>query len=209
MKDSVWLGVGVACTAAAIGYMVGASNSPVVGSVVPAAFGLLTIAFAVPRRVAPSEKPDGATPEALAALGPRSVGILLTVFATAYLGSALTGSAVRTWPARPIHTPFPWTNSTAPADHIGAIQWLVVQKRLLAYGYTPDQIQELYTKIPPRVSNSSDFSPKEADPGLLDAAPEPGTTVSPKTTKLIPGTLTFQSSYQSPVAAIESRPPTH
>ena len=41
----LWLIMGVSSTAIAVGYCVGASNSPVLASVVPAALGLVALAF--------------------------------------------------------------------------------------------------------------------------------------------------------------------
>ena len=180
-----WLYLGLSFTAVALGYMVGASNSPVVGSVIPGVFGLVVVAIGVfkdlghrtdveDRNSAPKER-DGSTPLSFDSI--RSLGIMLTVFAISYFGAAILGTEVRALTSRPASTQFPWTEKNRPTKTTTALEWLVVQKRLVAYGYTLDQVRQLYEwsqSVPAqdKVGASLDFSPK-----LIDSVPEPGPTV--------------------------------
>jgi len=162
-----------------LGYMVGASNSPVVASVVPAAFSFFLVALGVTKIELPKDR-DSKTPEPekhvpILAIGVRAVGIMLTVFAFAYLGAVILGSRVRISGWGNEQVSLPWTEVNQPKQTKTALEWLVLQKRLMAYGYSPDQIRQVYAL-------SQKISAEQKDSGffplsLLDSVPEPGTTL--------------------------------
>jgi hypothetical protein len=178
----VWLYIGVSTTAVALGYMVGASSSPVVASIVPSVFGLLVVAFGV------LKIKGNSSPEHTAAAAPepgkarfassretRNLGIMLTIFAISYLGAAVFGVKIRTSPGTEKAVQFPWTDKNRPTKISTALEWLVVQKRLAAYGYSPDQIRQIYELSKSLPDNSQLGWDPSSD--ILSHVPEPGQTL--------------------------------
>lgn len=174
-----WLYVGASSTAIALGYMVGASNSPVVASVVPAGFALVVAALGLLQgrghRTASGDHEGNISqpeiPKLGSASGIRPLGITLTVFALTYLGATIVGTQIRTLTLATDSAPFPWTQKNRPTKTQTALEWLVVQKRLVAYGYTVDQVRQVYELSQSMVEPKPTFDfPKS----VLDSVPEPG-----------------------------------
>jgi hypothetical protein len=190
----VWLYVGLSLTAIVQGYMVGASDSPVVGSAITAFFGLGVAAVGVfKERRSQSEEKLGAGANVEAHYSPnwiRSAGIMLTIFALSYLTAAVAGSVVRARSTRPERASFPWTEKTQPGSPQKALQWLVVQKRLRDYGYTATQIQSLYQLVY-KMNDDTGGS-------LLDSVPEPAEPTMKRT--FHPGDFANQPQIPKPPA---------
>lgn len=173
----LWLYIGVSSTAVALGYMVGASVSPVVASVIPAVFGLVLVAFGVLKdhglRVGVEDKGTTAVEPEKANLasraGIRPLGIMLTVFAISYLGAAILGTEIRAR-ASVAEQQFPWTEKNRPTKRKTVLEWLVVQERLVAYGYTPDQVRQVYELYQSMPENPN----LDLSESLLEHVPEPG-----------------------------------
>jgi hypothetical protein len=88
-RPSVTFIIGILLTAALIGFMCGASNSPIVGAVVPLLFGLLSVAatqFSSPSAIITNVSPR--------AFG-RATGLQLVVFACGFGAGTWTGIAAR------------------------------------------------------------------------------------------------------------------
>jgi hypothetical protein len=144
------LAVGLAVTAGVLGFMVGGSESPVVSTVIPAAFALLIPAFGLIKGRASSSPNE---PEHNAEQGHQTarvsphmmflVGIMLTVFSGSYVLGALVGIRFReALPSRSLGLPWATKEQQPPVDE--ALQWLVVQSRLLEYGYNLKDVRTLY-----------------------------------------------------------------
>ena len=145
--------LGVVSLASIMGFLVGASSSPVAGVAVTAGFGVIASALAYLR--AGSQTDASSTPGSghdhsararlllLASLN--SMGLALTAFAVAFA----TGTAAGIW-ARKAHDAyqdpieFPWTGQAAPTDTQDAIDWILVQQHLRRMGYKDRQIADLY-----------------------------------------------------------------
>lgn len=110
----LWFYVGLSFTGICLGYMVGASNSPVVGSVIPGVFGLVVLAFGVlGGEVSHAAVRGQSHADALgqdirqwSLGGVRFLGIALTVFAASYFCVAIFGTGWRTVASRPVAPPF-------------------------------------------------------------------------------------------------------
>jgi hypothetical protein len=150
-----WLYAGVIATGAALGYMVGASLSPVVGAAIPGVFTVLVFGFEAINGLRRSDAPEKKVHEEAVPVLPlffTPIGKLLTLFSIAYLGSMLIGTEVRTHALEHKETPFPWAGSKQPSSVEDALDWITVQSHLRDYGYSTDQIQQLY-KIPRKNSD--------------------------------------------------------
>jgi hypothetical protein len=153
----LWLYIGVLSIGTVLGYMVGASNSPVVGTAIPSVFGLVAIAIGAVKhwshpatssdRERGSEEREGTSRLSLSRHTVGPLGIMLTIFSATYLAAMLGGTEVRAASFRVRPTQFPWPNSKPPQNVEDALDWLAVQQQLIAYGYSPEQVQELY-KLP-------------------------------------------------------------
>ncbi len=150
----LWLYIGVLAIGTVLGYMVGASNSPVVGAAIPSVFGLVVVAIGAIKNWAHtatsaanergSEEQKGTNRLSLPPHTARPLGIMLTIFSATYLAAMLGGTEVRAASFRVRQTQFPWPNSTPPQSIEDALDWLAVQQQLVAYGYSPEQVRDLY-----------------------------------------------------------------
>jgi hypothetical protein len=172
----LWLYIGLSSMAITLGYMVGASNSPVVGTAITALFGLGVAAVGIvkDKRSAATEEQANTVPVQRSSNWMRSTGIMLTIFALTFLVATVGGTFVRTVATRPSVTPLPWNGSAPPASARGALEWLVIQRRLLAYGYTIDQVQNFYKLAKDLKEQPEGFLSPQS---LLDSVPEPGATL--------------------------------
>jgi len=192
MKGESWFAIGLALLAAIMGFLVGASHSPVAGVTITAAFGLAIPIFNVlnnkpaPVTAASEGQPipaPGAT-QTTSALGPKelaTIGKILTVFCVMFvLGLSLGAySRVQDWPH--VQLPpqqFPWKDTTQmPKESRYALDWIVVRARLHGMGYTDQQIQSLYSALkgaeipqilmyaPPTLSSVFIYSPEKQSIG--------------------------------------------
>ena len=184
-----WLYTGITATAVSLGYLVGASNSPVAGSAITAIFGLGIAAIGVFKERNSQVEPGTAAVLSSGAL--RSAGIMLTIFSLTYLAAILGSSIVRARVSQPVKVPVPWSAHATPSTPQSALQWLVVQRRLMAYGYTPEQIQKLYETL----HGMKDAPFALVGPGLLESVPEPGPALKPP---LEPGTVAIENKIFGP-----------
>jgi len=86
----------------------------------------------------------------------RPVGKVLTIFAVIYLAAMLGGTEVRAHSLKSKPAEFPWATSKPPKNVEQALDWLTVQEQLIAYGYTANQVKQLYTL--PRKNDADQLS---------------------------------------------------
>ena len=156
--------IGIAFVAAALGYMVGGSGSPVASVAIPAVFGLVATALGVLQAANPTKelleylKAEGANADCLPEIvdyrertrqAPARIGIALIVFSACYVGAATVGAKVRidnSLATKRTAQPFPWSDSgTKPPTIAAALEWMALQARLSELGYDSRKIAELYT----------------------------------------------------------------
>ncbi|MEL7068457.1 MAG: hypothetical protein AAGN15_07370 [Cyanobacteria bacterium J06581_3] len=144
---TIFLGLGL--SAAITGFMVGASNSPVVGSILSALFG--SIGTVVGLNLKPEKNPEN---EGLKqSKWPQKIGAGLICASIFYTGGLLTGIISRThlwfvpdyvvskaYPKRE----FPWASTNKPFYLETALRWLSIQEELLNAGYKPEDVKHLY-----------------------------------------------------------------
>jgi hypothetical protein len=151
-----WLYAGIISTGVVIGYMVGASRSSVVGTAIPGVFTVLVFGFealssfkhsTATRKHEPEQSQPPATPTLFT-----PIGKILTLFSIAYFASMLLGTEVRAYVLRGKETEFPWPKSAQPANVEDALDWITVQSHLKEYGYSSEQIKQLY-QLPRKNTN--------------------------------------------------------
>ena len=137
MADRLWLYVGMGSLAILIGFLVGASSSPVAGLAITAAFGV--IAGIVSYMVGPKTS----EPFPMAVVGQTLIGVSAAMAIGLGLGMYARLIAVPRWMTETRE--LPWAQSkTPPTDATVALDWIVVDQRLRAFGYTEQQIQAIY-----------------------------------------------------------------
>ncbi|UPW20119.1 hypothetical protein M0C34_07615 [Agarivorans sp. TSD2052] len=117
------------------GYLIGASNSPVVGAFLTAAIGLAGAVFGGKYFIDTEDKQafKGYVGSALAII---AVGIFL---------GEIAGEAFRYNWRFAAEKSFPWKNSEPPQSTYEALDWLSVQERLSELGYSNNQVFQLYS----------------------------------------------------------------
>jgi hypothetical protein len=145
--------VGIASIALLMGFMVGASSSPVAGVALTAGFGIVaasltylqsrSIGYTVGPPAHESTKHEKA--RAISVDNLNGLGRVLLIFSAVFsigLGAGIWArSTVST--VAPI-TSFPWQQATAPSSARAAIDWLLVQRNLRTMGYSDAQIESIY-----------------------------------------------------------------
>ena len=159
-KDLACLGLG-AC-GASIGYMVGASGTPVVEYALPLIFGLAISGFAFfrPRATTAndlellklSEENEFAKEMIKNAHSSKSesmglFGIALFVFSLTYLSGTFIGGVIRVngLLEKERISFFPWSKDNVPQEAEKVISWIQFTKQLSELGYSQKQIVELYS----------------------------------------------------------------
>ena len=141
---------GVSAIAALLGFLVGASESPVAGIALTAAFGLVASAISLKFKTSAGEIERSDAPK-LAAAGSMSteslqaLGLILFLFAITFAVGLGAGVASRlSYHKATPETAFPWQGLDAPKTAKKAVDWILVRKRLRDLGYTDTQIQSIY-----------------------------------------------------------------
>lgn len=156
---------GIGSLALLLGFLVGASNSPVAGIALTATFGLATAALSLYQKsdagdssenpANESKKTANARKSAFATL--TMLGQLFIVFTITFFVGLGGGVYVKHLQsvAEPA-PPFPWQGQEAPPSARIAIDWILVQKHLRSAGYSYSQISEIYKF---RQQQGQSFSP--------------------------------------------------
>ena len=145
--------LGVASLALLLGFLVGASSSPVAGVAVTAGFAMVAAALAYMQSSTvgdPSSQGGGkptkaAEARALSVATLNSVGRVLMLFSVAFAAGIALGIWARTsHGAAHESVNFPWKAASAPTSARQAIDWILVYRHLRQLGYTDPQIAEIY-----------------------------------------------------------------
>jgi len=147
--------LGLCLVAAFLGFMAGLSESPVAGIAITAIFGALSAAIAAHQKFAErlggtvdATSASNGTPSAKLASFKRyfrSLGLLLTVFAVSFARGLGAGIKVRLASAPPPQSlAAPWKGLSMPSTPLKAIDWMIVQRKLLDIGYSEEQVRTIY-----------------------------------------------------------------
>lgn len=164
-KRNVWFVLGIGSIAAVLGYMVGASKTPVVGVAIPAIFALVLTAVglvsgasigkkfdAVKELVNKAESSD--IEKVLDAIRsetktvPNRLGKVLLGFTILYAIGLLAGTRARVnnWFAPAYEQQLPWISSNHPPPTASeAVDWIALQEQLIELGYNRTQIDQIYS----------------------------------------------------------------
>lgn len=144
---------GTILMAVLLGFLVGASSSPIAGAAVTSGFGIVAAMLAAvqakglpeskPSRRAHAKAPD---PQVFPLATLNALGWCLVVFCTAFSAGLASGVAARVQFAGPQSPPaFPWRGAATPPSSIRvAVDWIALKRLLSEAGYTDSQIEELY-----------------------------------------------------------------
>jgi hypothetical protein len=166
----LWFSLGMMLLSLLLGFMTGASSSPVAGVAITSVFGVAVTVLALFQRFSiekkldlitlPSTSEEGEQADFSTALtnlanleqqihdSLNSIGKFLILFVISFSFGIFIGSQVRVseWPKQDTGAKkFPWTIKKAPKLAENALDWIVVQEQLLKLGYTEEQIRELYS----------------------------------------------------------------
>jgi len=127
--------IGYVALSLSIGFLLGASNTPVVGAFITAFFGLVgTIVgaqYLFERKTSETK-------------GLNHIGGGLILVSVGLVLGALIGEGYRNdWGSSPIKT-LPWANSEPPAITAEALDWIATSEKLKSLGYTDKDINAIY-----------------------------------------------------------------
>jgi len=145
--------LGIASIAVLLGFLVGASNSPVAGVAITATFGIVAAALAFYQKSGVEGPFDPAITDPKKMPAPqkntvdafKNLGRVLAVFSIAFFAGLGCGVYVKLLP-RGVEaaSAFPWQGVASPASARTAIDWILVQRHLRSFGYIDTQIAEIY-----------------------------------------------------------------
>jgi len=125
--------LGILFVSLMLGYLIGASNSPVVGSALTAMLGLVGVLFGA-KHLIPKD------PKTI----PSFLGKILVIFAIGVLVGELVGESFRLGKFGKGSQDFPWKGAEPPASMSETLDWIVLKQKLLDLGYSDAQVSELY-----------------------------------------------------------------
>lgn len=152
-----WLFLGIALFASFLGYLLGASSTPVAGVFLTAALGILASvgsllpAFLRKTEVANSPSETAISTNSMLAL----TGQVIVVFAVFLIGGTTVGTKLRlnfieytAFQPEPdssaVFGKFPWNETSKPRNGQEAIDWCMTQNTLISMGLSEEQIREIY-----------------------------------------------------------------
>jgi len=118
----------------ALGFLLGASNTPVIGSFITAFFALIA---AIAGTKFFSNKDDKKSTI-------NFLGIAMILVSVGLIGGEISGEAYRNGWGISKNNEFPWVNETAPESTYEAVDWIMLREKLLTLGYSDKEIQNLY-----------------------------------------------------------------
>ena len=142
MNENKWFNLGASLFSVTFGFLIGASNSPVVGAVITSLFG---VAVAV---ISLFGKEDEGKKSVLwiHAINKGLVGRLLFFFSIFFIMGTFLGESYRTgnFFFSQAKKNFVWRTGMTPQETKEALDWIMVYEKLKAIGYTESQVAELY-----------------------------------------------------------------
>ena len=151
VKTSRWFLTGIAVMGVVIGYLTGASNSPIAGVVISSIFGAALSVWVGRSLLLESPGPDtkrtSSDLEPIARIG----GMAMTAFALFFVAGTFGGGWLRNaWPhfTRESHLTVPWVGSKSdpPATPLEAWKWITFSRDAAALGLDPQEIIQLYDR---------------------------------------------------------------
>ena len=145
---------GIAFMALLMGFLIGASSSPVAGVAITAGFGVVAAALTYmqsseignPGELVNEKSSKVSKARALSIATLNSVGRALILFSISFAIGISAGIWSRTlWNGAHEPARFPWHGAAAPTSARQAIDWIIVYQNLRRMGYTDAQIAELYS----------------------------------------------------------------
>lgn len=129
---------GISCFALAIGLMVGASNSPVVGVAITSVFGLFVALFGLFNKNSDKEQIE-VNPLVIA-----DTGKLFFLFSVTLAAGIYLGVEYRNY--KPVEEKqFIWDSQLKPpSTAYEALDWIALRESLVKLGYSHNQIRDLY-----------------------------------------------------------------
>lgn len=153
LVSSICLLLGIGLTTGMIGFMVGASSSPVIGAVVPVTWGAIGAVLSFFLQKDQAETGDSHSTTLFSRQVKLALGATLICASVFYGVGFLAGTQARinAWlipdsllSARLPERHFPWDDQTQPFYIDGVLKWLLVQEELLGLGYSEQDVQALY-----------------------------------------------------------------
>jgi hypothetical protein len=161
-SNSIFLS-GLGSTSLCIGFMIGASSTPVVAVIVPVLFGLVTTSIGLFQnhdlKISSNESEASTLADGLAAKQ-KQAGLLLIVFSMFYMIGLGAGIGARVGEWHRIFTKsvkidasskrmFPWEGNIKeqPKSIENTLNWICLQEKLIEMGYTHEQVKNLYMTV--------------------------------------------------------------
>lgn len=129
----IYLGFGL--FALVLGFVIGASNSPVVGAFLAIAVGLISSIFGVLKFEAELKDVNKLN----------VAGSLISVFSVLLIVGVLVGENHRIPFNNDSPKQLPWKDMPQPTSTYEALDWIVLSDKLLALGYSQSDIETLYS----------------------------------------------------------------
>lgn len=127
--------IGFTFSALIIGFIIGASNTPVVGSFITAIFGFLGVIVGSEWFISKSYKRD---------ISSTFIGICSLLISLSIVSGLFIGEAYRKNKIFSVEKEVPWTVDTPPENTKEAIDWLLLKEKIIALGYTDETVSEIY-----------------------------------------------------------------
>ena len=163
--------VGISSLACLLGFLVGASESPVAGLAITATFGIFATCFALYDRIMLSKKSkaneQAESKEKISAkelMAFRQIGVSFIAFTLLFSLGMGTGIYVKFQITKhPIQKGLPWADKP-PKSARDAIDWILVREELIALGYTEAQISSIYLLYAKQDNDDESLSDEERKP---------------------------------------------
>jgi hypothetical protein len=141
-----WLIAGIISFSFVCGLLTGGSESPVAGISITGIIGLSIAGFGWMSKnssnsASTDTKLSKEEEKELTTRQMNMMGVILTVFSISFMAGTLTG---HWWATSKQSKEFVWDCQSPPSSTFEALDWVLVNEKLLSLGYDEEQIQELY-----------------------------------------------------------------
>ena len=137
-RNQIWIVIGISAFSLVLGFLIGSSNSPVIGAAISSLFGVILSFISLIE--ADSEKRFKLNYDRL-----NSTGKILFCFSISLLAGVISGDNYRNNNISLLKEQqiFPWSTQP-PENTYEALDWIVTSQKLKQIGYSNDQIKALY-----------------------------------------------------------------
>ena len=137
------LSLGIACLAALLGFLVGASESPVAGIAITATFGIVATVLST-KLSSSALDPNSQKSRDFTAVHLTQLGRILIIFSVLFASGLAVGIAARLKFNETDAPSLPWEGKQAPRSAKQAVDWIIVNNKLRGMGYSQKQVMEIY-----------------------------------------------------------------